>query len=46
MPILIEIDEDVKWLYPKANWQTISINSNDIIIDVYPYNDSVMIFYN
>ena len=33
MPILIEIDEDVKWLYPKANWQTISINSNDIKID-------------
>jgi len=33
MPILIEIDEDVKWLYPKANWKTISINSNDIKID-------------
>jgi len=23
-----------------------SINSNDIIVDVYPYNDSVMVFYN
>jgi aminopeptidase N len=33
MSILIEIDEDVKWLYPKANWQITSIKSDEIKVD-------------
>jgi len=34
MPIKINIDGAQKWLFPKANWQTMSIKDDDIIVDV------------
>ena len=33
MPILIEVDGTKKWLFPKADWQTMKIESNAIKID-------------
>jgi len=33
MPIQIEIDGETEWLYPKANWQSTSINSDTLLVD-------------
>jgi aminopeptidase N len=33
MPILFEVDGTKKWLFPKADWQTMKIESNAIKID-------------
>lgn len=33
MPVKIDVDGTSKWLFPKANWQTMPIKSDDIKID-------------
>jgi len=33
MPILINIDAKQQWVFPKAEWNTMSVKSDDIKID-------------
>jgi hypothetical protein len=33
MPIQVTIDEKEQWIFPKADWSTVSIKGDDITID-------------
>jgi hypothetical protein len=40
MPIKIHINGSEKWLFPKAEWQTMSTKADDIKID-----DNFLVYY-